>query len=111
MKDLIERARVRAKWIRERPFNYNSGTTSELLEELADELERLTKGVAWTYPYQLGIVVAATRQIIEDDVDYDPLARPCEPGWCHARTGDVGEVIHIDDGHPTVAFLNSEGMP
>ena len=36
---------------------------------------------------------------------YDPVAKKCEAGWCHAAPGSLGRVIHVTkDGYPTVLF-------
>lgn len=69
------------------------------------------------YPFSEGVVVAATKEIIEDDVEYDPEAGGCEPGWRHAHLGDIGVVVGVDNPTPpekggkdcpTVRFMNSE---
>lgn len=43
-----------------------------------------------------GTRVRATKRIVESDVEPDPEAEPCYPGWVHAEEGDEGEVAFVD---------------
>jgi hypothetical protein len=64
------------------------------------------------FPYKPGAVVRATCTIVEDGKsDGDPKApflkdaRP-DPIYIHAIEGDVGYVAGVDDGTPTMRFLD-----
>lgn len=61
-----------------------------------------------SYPFEVGMVVAATKQIIEGDVPHNPEVKKCEDGWRHAHLGDTGVVEHIsEEDVPTVRFKSS----
>jgi hypothetical protein len=46
--------------------------------------------------WKVGLRVCALVILLEDDAPHNPQAVACEPGWCHALPGDVGEVIDIN---------------
>ena len=61
---------------------------------------------------KVGSRVRALVRLTEEDVDPDPSADECEPGWLHAEPGDCGEVLDVrnisavgdDDGEPEVGI-------
>ena len=43
-----------------------------------------------------GMKVRARTLIVEDDIDPNPEAGPCEAKWVHAEMGDEGEVLDVE---------------
>jgi len=71
--------------------------------------ERSLKTGGRVVEWREGQLVTARCRIVEDDVEPDADAGPCEPGWVHSEPGDLGRVIDaevFDDGAclPTVRF-------
>ena len=47
---------------------------------------------------EVGTRVRALHTITEDGSEPDAAAKPCDPGFVHAREGDEGEVVGIRKG-------------
>jgi hypothetical protein len=57
---------------------------------------------------RVGDEVIATKVITEGGIGYPPNPYATglgDPGWVHARHGDAGVVVHVNEnGEPTVRF-------
>lgn len=53
---------------------------------------------------EVGTKVKATKQITESGTEGDPAAVFPAGAYIHAEKGDVGEVVYVENGNPTVRF-------